>query len=84
MRPADSAALARAIFDELSARHFIDFQSFIFKLDVTVNGTLDQESIILIEEETPDKLHDRSPLRRPLHVTPKGVIKSRPRRSDDY
>lgn len=83
VRPAD-AVLARAILDTLEARYLADFQHFSCKLNVGVHYALDDSNLIFVADEELSDLPDRDPKRRPLPVTPKGVITSRPKRRDDY
>ena len=83
VRP-DNAVLARAIAETIAARYLGDFQAFVFKLDVGVQHALDAANLISISDESVTDLPDRDPKRRPLPVTPKGVITSRPKRRDDY
>jgi hypothetical protein len=83
VRHAD-AVLARAIFDVLAERHLTDFRDFRFSIDVRTDGELVDADLVEIGNSDSGPLPDRSPLRRALPVTPKGVIKSRPKRRDDY
>jgi hypothetical protein len=83
VRPGD-AVLARAIAATLTERYLSDFQPFSHTLNVGVQNALDEASLITIGDEPIENLPDRDPKRRPLPVTPKGVITSRPKRHDDY
>jgi len=83
IRPND-AVLARAIAETLGARYLGDFQALEIKVDVGVQHALDAVNLISISDENVTDLPDRDPKRRPLPVTPKGVITSRPKRRDDY
>jgi hypothetical protein len=83
IRPAD-LYLARAIFEVISHRLMIDFDAPQINPRIGVNGELDDANIINLDQEDLTDLPDRSPKRRPLPVTPKGVIKSRPKGREDY
>jgi hypothetical protein len=83
IRPND-AVLARAIAETFAARYLGDFQAFVFTLNVGVQHSLDAANLVSISDENVTDLPDRDPKRRPLPVTPKGVITSRPKRRDDY
>ena len=83
IRPADQQ-LAISIFEVISQRLLIDFDAHIPTPAFGVSGELVEEDVITLSDEDLSNLPDRSPKRRPLPVTPKGVIKSRPKRRDDY
>lgn len=77
--------LARTIFEIINERLLADFEVRASNAYIGVIGILDDDNIIVLPEgDEPSGLPDRAPRRRPLPVTPKGVIKNRPRRRDDY
>jgi hypothetical protein len=83
IRPAD-LYLSRAIFEVIAQRLLIDFDAPQINPRIGVSGELEEADIISLSQEDLPELPDRSPKRRPLPVTPKGVIKSRPKGRDDY
>ncbi len=52
--------------------------------DFQVNGAWPDTDAITLADSSADNLPDRAPLHRPKRVQPKGVIRSLPKRRDDY
>lgn len=78
------AVLCRTIFDLLAERCLIDFEVKHRNVTVAVSGELPESDIVNVSDSQPESLPDRAPLRRPKPVQPKGTIRSRGKRSDDY
>lgn len=77
------AVLARVMIEILAARHLGSFQPISTEVRVGVEYPLDESNLVFVTDEQ-SALPDRGP-KYPLRlVTPKGVIKSRPKRRDDY
>ncbi|HYG75971.1 MAG TPA: hypothetical protein VEK08_13285 [Planctomycetota bacterium] len=83
IRPTE-AVLSQSIFDELASRFLADFALPRVSPKIETNIEWDEDQAIVIDDAPPENLPDRDPRRRPVRVTPKGVIKSRPKRRDDY
>lgn len=83
VRP-ETTLLAQVILDEMSLRLFNEFQTpRMAKRVDTEHGLIDAD-VITLEDAAIENLPDRQMRQRPKPVTPKGVIKSLPKRRDDY
>jgi len=83
VRPQD-AALAQAIFDELCSRELRDIVNWRTTVRVDVTHGMPDEGVIDLQDSELGPLPDRAPRGRPRPVAPKGVIRPRVRRRDDY
>jgi hypothetical protein len=84
---ARSAPAAAAIFQTLHARVLFNgsaLEPFSTHSEMSTQLALDERGVVAIAEAELGALPDRAPLRHPKRVQPKGVIRSKPRRRDEY
>ncbi len=77
-------AASNAIFDELSGRFLRDFDGVSVQHKAGLQFPLIEDDLVFIEEEELGELPARDMRQRPKRVQPKGVIRSLPKRRDDY
>lgn len=80
---ARASGCAAAVLELLEATVLRDFQAFNRRLYAGLDAKLEPGGVLEIFEQNAD-LPDRQPLQRPKRVQPKGVIRSMPKRRDDY
>jgi hypothetical protein len=83
LRQAD-AFLAEAIAQTLAQRQLQEYERAAGTVAVTTEAELDDSNLLVFGSADIGELPDRAPLRRPIREAPKGQIRSRPRRRDDY
>lgn len=83
MRPED-VVLAHAAVEQLGGWHLGDYHTLPPYANYQVTPTLDESCLIEMQENDPGPLPDRTPTRRPIREQPKGVIRNRQTRPDEY
>ena len=80
---ARASGCAAALLELLEATVLRDFQTLNRRVNAGFDFKIEPQDVLEIVEDKVD-LPDRQPMQRPKRVQPKGVIRSMPKRRDDY
>lgn len=81
---ADDAVLGQAIATVLIARQLQEYHAVNSRVSISIVAALDDDYVVTVQEAELGELPDRAPKRRPVREQPKGQIRARPKRRDDY
>src|SRR5579862_154420 len=81
---ARTAPAGGAIFDSLCARLLVDFEGFTMQKEFGMQFPLIADDIVTVEEPEVGDLPNRSPLRRPKRVMPRGYIRPAMGKRSDF
>lgn len=78
------AVLAEAIAQTLAQRQLQEYERSGGVSRISTDAEFDAANEVRFDHDDVGELPDRAPLRRPIREAPKGQIRARPKRRDDY